>query len=190
MEAAVPIEHLETAGIRHNLSGLAGLISEHCRKRWSPGSTTSPPGSRSPIGSRRPRPRSPLPQSGLARRATGRRSARTHDPGREARPDGHGWARLGEHQPRSARFHFGSMLSRSNSPAPAPNNPDGWSALDQLQAAAWVPPRHPPLSPGRGTSHWRPTRATVFPHQVALAAAEDDLMHRIGAAMARELAAV
>jgi beta-glucosidase len=86
------------------------------------------------------------------------------------------------------------MLSGGDSPPPDPNTPDGWSALVQgYQAAALGTRLGIPLLYGIDAVHGFGALpgATVFPHQVALAAAGDeDLMRRIGAATARELAAV
>jgi beta-glucosidase len=89
---------------------------------------------------------------------------------------------------------LGSMLSGGDSPPPDPNTPDGWAAMVQVyQAAALGTRLGIPLLYGIDAVHGFGALpgATVFPHQVALAAAEDaDLMRRIGSATARELAAV
>jgi beta-glucosidase len=91
-------------------------------------------------------------------------------------------------------LQLGSMLSGGDSPPPDPNTPDGWIAMVQgYQAAALGTRLGIPLLYGIDAVHGFGALpgATVFPHQVALAAAEDaDLMRRIGAATARELAAV
>ena len=93
-----------------------------------------------------------------------------------------------------AELKLGSMLSGGDSPPPDPNTPDGWAALVQgYQAAALGTRLGIPLLYGIDAVHGCGALpgATVFPHQVALAAAGDeDLMRRIGAATARELAAV
>lgn len=93
-----------------------------------------------------------------------------------------------------AELKLGSMLSGGDSPPPDPNTPDGWAAMLQgYQAAALGTRLGIPLLYGIDAVHGFGALpgATVFPHQVALAAAGDeDLMHRIGAATARELAAV
>jgi beta-glucosidase len=91
-------------------------------------------------------------------------------------------------------LQLGSMLSGGDSPPPDPNTPDGWIAMVQgYQAAALGTRLGIPLLYGIDAVHGFGALpgATVFPHQVALAAAGDeDLMRRIGAATARELAAV
>ncbi|HSO79223.1 MAG TPA: glycoside hydrolase family 3 N-terminal domain-containing protein, partial [Chromatiaceae bacterium] len=91
-------------------------------------------------------------------------------------------------------LHLGTMLSGGDSPPPDPNNPDGWSAMiPGYQAAALGTRLGIPLLYGIDAVHGFGALpgATVFPPQVALAAAGDeDLMRRIGAATARELAAV
>ncbi len=91
-------------------------------------------------------------------------------------------------------LHLGTMLSGGDSPPPDPNNLDGWSAMIQgYQAAALGTRLGIPLLYGLDAVHGFGALpgATVFPHQVALAAAGDeDLVRRIGAATARELAAV
>ncbi len=89
---------------------------------------------------------------------------------------------------------LGALLSGGDSPPPDPNTPDGWAALVQgYQAAALGTRLGIPLLYGIDAVHGFGALpgATVYPHQAALAAAGDeDLMRRIGAATARELAAV
>lgn len=91
-------------------------------------------------------------------------------------------------------LYLGAMLSGGDSPPPTPNTPDGWATLIQDYQAADLGTRLGiPLLYGIDAVHGFGALpgATVFPHQVALAAAGDeDLMRRIGAATARELAAV
>ena len=89
---------------------------------------------------------------------------------------------------------LGSLLSGGDSPPPAPNNLAGWTAMIQgYQAAALSTPLGIPLLYGIDAVHGFGALpgATLFPHQVGLAAADNpDLMRRIGQATAQELAAV
>lgn len=91
-------------------------------------------------------------------------------------------------------LRLGALLSGGDSPPPSPNTPEGWAAmLKDYQAAALGTRLGIPLLYGIDAVHGFGALpgATLFPHQVALAAAGDeDLMRRIGAATARELAAV
>ena len=91
-------------------------------------------------------------------------------------------------------WRLGSLLSGGDSPPPKPNTLEGWTSLVQgYQAAALSTPLGIPLLYGIDAVHGFGALpgATIFPHQVGLAAADDpDLMRRIGQATARELAAV
>lgn len=91
-------------------------------------------------------------------------------------------------------LRLGSLLSGGDSPPPAPNTLAGWTAMIQgYQAAALNTPLGIPLLYGIDAVHGFGALpgATLFPHQVGLAAADDpDLMRRIGQATAQELAAV
>jgi len=91
-------------------------------------------------------------------------------------------------------WRLGSLLSGGDSPPPTPNTLEGWTSMIQgYQAAALGTPLGIPLLYGIDAVHGFGALpgATLFPHQVGLAAADDpDLMRRIGQATARELAAV
>ncbi len=91
-------------------------------------------------------------------------------------------------------WRLGSLLSGGDSPPATPNTLGGWASMVQgYQAAALSTPLGIPLLYGIDAVHGFGALpgATLFPHQVGLAAADDpDLMRRIGQATARELAAV
>lgn len=93
-----------------------------------------------------------------------------------------------------AALRLGSLLSGGDSPPPTPNSLEGWAAMIQdYQVAALSTPLGIPLLYGIDAVHGFGALpgATLFPHQVGLAAADDpDLMRRIGQATAQELAAV
>ncbi|TMQ86510.1 beta-glucosidase [Actinomadura soli] len=89
------------------------------------------------------------------------------------------------------RYRIGSVLSSGGS-APSPNTAEKWADMyDGLQRAALAGPLRVPIMYGVDAVHGHNTvvGATIFPHNIGLGASRDpDLVRRIGAATAAEMA--
>lgn len=92
----------------------------------------------------------------------------------------------------AAQYRLGSVLSGGGS-APEPNTPEAWADMyDEYQRAALATPLGIPLLYGVDAVHGHNNvhGATIYPHNIGLGATADpDLVRRIGAATAEEVAA-